>query len=91
MGCAETPVMRLTDGSNIRPSTTRSLTAPVPRAGLAGASPEPRRSLAVVPLIGDQRYYGEVYSDNYFWGLATIINSRKSHLSFLTQPQLKLS
>ena len=32
-----------------------------------------------------------VYSDNYFWGLATIINSRKSHLSFLTQPQLKLS
>jgi hypothetical protein len=32
-----------------------------------------------------------LYSDNYFWGLATIINSRKSHLSFLTQPQLKLS
>ena len=33
----------------------------------------------------------QLYSDNYFWCLATIINSRKSHLSFLTQPQLKLS
>ena len=35
--------------------------------------------------------WARLYSDNYFWGLATIINSRKSHLSFLTQPQLKLS
>jgi hypothetical protein len=26
---------------------------------LAGPSPEPRRTLAIVPLIGDQRYYGE--------------------------------
>src|ERR1035438_8177406 len=25
-----------------------------------GASPWPRRNLAVVPLIGDKRYYGEV-------------------------------
>src|ERR1035437_9421266 len=34
---------------------------------------------------------GQLYSDNYFWRLVTIINLRKSHLSFLTQPQLKLS
>jgi len=27
---------------------------------LAGASPDTRRSLPVVPLIADQRYYGEV-------------------------------
>ena len=33
----------------------------------------------------------KLYSDNYFPGLATIINIRKSHFPFLTQPQLKLS
>ena len=32
----------------------------------------------------------QVYSDNYFPGLVTIINIRKSHFSFLTQQQLTL-
>jgi pimeloyl-ACP methyl ester carboxylesterase len=44
------------------------------------------------PLMALQEtWYTNVYSDNYFPGLATIINICKSHFSFLTQPQLKLS
>jgi hypothetical protein len=43
------------------------------------------------PWIVFVAVFAVVYSDNYFPGLATIINICKSHFSFLTQPQLKLS
>jgi len=62
----------------VHPETTPS------GGGQLPARPPLRTVLESFPSYG-------LYSDNYFWGLATIINSRKSHLSFLTQPQLKLS
>ena len=51
MGCAETFVLRLPDNYH---QAARDALAHRPRS--AGGC---RRSLAVVPLIGDKRYYGE--------------------------------
>src|ERR1017187_7753228 len=51
MGCAETFVLRLPDDHD---QAAHDALAHRPRT--AGGS---RRSLAVVPLIGDKRYYGE--------------------------------
>ena len=51
MGCSQTSVMRLPDNSN---QAARAALAHRPRAACGS-----RRSLAVVPLIGYQRYYGE--------------------------------
>ena len=51
MGCAETFVMRLPDDYN---QAARDALAHRPRTACG-----PRRSLAVAPLIGDQRCYGE--------------------------------
>src|ERR1035441_7344144 len=51
MGCAETFVLRLPDSSN---EAAHDALAHRPRTACGS-----RRSLAVVPLIGDKRYYGE--------------------------------
>src|ERR1017187_573019 len=51
MGCAETLVMRLPDNCN---QAARDALAHRPRTACGS-----RRSLAVVPLIGDKRYYGD--------------------------------
>jgi hypothetical protein len=51
MRCAETFVMRLPDNYH---QAARDALAHRPRSACG-----PRRSLAVVPLIGDKRYYGE--------------------------------
>src|ERR1035438_6030462 len=41
------------------PSDRELIIPPKLHQTIPRASPEPRRSLPVVPLIGDQRYYGE--------------------------------
>src|ERR1022692_4440146 len=51
MGCAETLVMRLPDNCN---QAARDALAHRPRTACGS-----RRRLAVVPLIGDKRYYGD--------------------------------
>jgi len=74
--------------SNPPESQAASLGSPLFSMGCQGS----KRTCAAALRLW--RCFGEavgLYSDNYFPGLATIMNLRKSHFPFLTQPQLKLS